>query len=155
MQALRYLTCFPVVVFPIIAKICSMIESNCKAGIISSSAYDIGLLHSPPFLSFQIRVIVLLIIYIYLFIWITTCITYHYIAKMYSLLFLLLFMENAEIKNLKLKLNSFVEGSVTQRRNSILAILRKSGLCVTEHSGLKELSLYFTSHWLQWGVGLS
>ena len=32
------------------------------------------------------------------------------------------------------------EGSVTQRRNSILAILRKSGLCVTEHLG-RELSL--------------
>ena len=42
-------------------------------------------------------------------------------------------------------------GSVTQRHNSILAILRKSGLCVTEHLSLKELSLCFTSHWLQWG----
>ena len=30
------------------------------------------------------------------------------------------------------------EGSVTQRRNSILAILKKSGLCVTEHLGLNE-----------------
>ena len=40
------------------------------------------------------------------------------------------------------------EGSVTQRRNFILAILRKSGLCVTEHLGFKELSLSlsFTSH---------
>ena len=36
-----------------------------------------------------------------------------------------------------------VEGSVTQRRNSILAILRKSGSCVIEHLGLiKDLSLF-------------
>ena len=33
-----------------------------------------------------------------------------------------------------------IEESVTQRRNSILAILRKYGLCVTEHLGC------FTSH---------
>ena len=37
----------------------------------------------------------------------------------------------------------YIEGSVTQRRYSILAILRKSGLCVTEHLGPKELSLCF------------
>ena len=30
---------------------------------------------------------------------------------------------------------------MTQRRNSILAILRKNGLCVTEHLGLKSASL--------------
>ena len=41
-----------------------------------------------------------------------------------------------------------IEGSVTQRHNSILVILRKSGSCVTEHLGHKELSLSFTSHWL-------
>ena len=35
----------------------------------------------------------------------------------------------------------YIEGSVTQRRNSILAILRKSGLCVTEHLGLKIKSI--------------
>ena len=36
-----------------------------------------------------------------------------------------------------------IEGSVTQRRNSILAILIKSGLCVTEHLGLKEFKSMF------------
>ena len=65
----------------------------------------------------------------------------------------------AELKNWKRymkKKELHVEGSVTQRHNSISAILRKSGLCVTEHLAFnKELSLCFTSHWLQWGVGWS
>ena len=37
-----------------------------------------------------------------------------------------------------------IEGSVTQRRNSILAILRDISLEV--HLGLKKLSLCFASH---------
>ena len=37
----------------------------------------------------------------------------------------------------------YIEGSVTQRRNSILAILRKIGLCVTEHLGLYEVKSMF------------
>ena len=37
-------------------------------------------------------------------------------------------------------------GTVIKEISLILAILRKSGVCVTEHLGLKELYLLFTSH---------
>ena len=60
--------------------------------------------------------------------------------------YVMVIMSDLSIRKSVRLLKCHVEGSVTQRRNSILPILRKSGLFVTEDLGLKELSVCFTSH---------